>query len=122
MFSLLLSYGGGTAQGTNGHQSDPRGICLPLGRPKQKGDIHIPPGEAVQLNVFVILKGVSQKYRCLGLGCSHRSKLGRPGRAGCIAILCFPEIPGSQKSWSMIYSYPEETTVGSRELVFSKIL
>lgn len=110
MFSLSLPYGGGTAQGKNGHHSDPRGVCLPLGRAKQNTDIHIPPGEAVQ-HVFVIPKAARQKYCCLGLGCSQRSKLERPGRAGCVAIVCFPETPRSQKIWNMIYSCPEEMSV-----------
>lgn len=75
MFSLLLSYGGGTAQGKNDLQSYPRGVCLPFGRAKQKGDICVPLGDAVWLNVFATPKGASQKYHCWGLGCSHRSKL-----------------------------------------------
>jgi len=47
---------------------------------------------------------------------------GQAGRAGCIAVLCFLGISGSQRSWSMIYSCPEEMSVRTRELVFLKIL
>lgn len=116
MFSLLLSCGEGPAQGWNGRI--PEGFAIPFAAKRGQPS---PSSAAVQLKLFLIWKGARQNCPCLGLGCSHRSKLERSVRASWFAILCFPEIPGSQQSWGMIYSFPGEMTLGFTGLVFWKI-
>lgn len=115
-FTVCFPCGEGPPQGRN--SQIPEGFAFSYAAKRGQ---QCPSSAAVQLKLFLLWKGARQNCHCLGLGCSHRSKLERSARASCFAILCFPEIPVSQQSWAMIYSFPGEMTLGFTGLGFWKI-
>lgn len=115
---LLLSCGEGPAQGRNDQIAQiPEGFASSFAAKRGQA---CSSSAAVQLKLFLIWKGARQNCPCLGLGCSHRSKLERSARGSCFAILCFSEIPEASRAGLWFTAFLEKWLLGSQGWYFER--